>query len=96
MDRLSLIAIEIAGLGGDNGRLVHSKLRLPQKKAQTISIFSFLSQIILSSSAGNSQEISLRLRPQEISRVSENLLGVGDGFPNTSLVLVEHGYNVII
>ena len=23
-----------------------------------------------------------------------NILGVGDGFPNTSLVLVEHGYNV--
>ena len=32
------------------------------------------------------------LRPREISRVSGNLLGVGDGFPNTSLVLVEHGY----
>ena len=30
----------------------------------------------------------------EISRVSGNLLGVGDGFPNTSLVLVEHGYNL--
>ena len=29
----------------------------------------------------------------EISRVSGNLLGIGDGFPNTSLVLVEHGYN---
>ena len=27
-----------------------------------------------------------------ISRVSGNLLGVGDGFSNTSLVLVEHGY----
>ena len=26
--------------------------------------------------------------------VSGNLSGVGDGFPNTSLVLVEHGYNV--
>ena len=38
-------------------------------------------------------EISLGLRPQEISRVSGNLLGVGDGFPNTSLALVEHGYN---
>ena len=38
-------------------------------------------------------EISLGLRPREISRVSGNLLGVGDGFPNTSLVLVEHGYN---
>ena len=39
-------------------------------------------------------EISLGLRPREISRVSGNLLGVGDGFPNTSLVLVEHGYNL--
>ena len=39
-------------------------------------------------------EISLGLRPREISRVSANLSGVGDGFPNTSLVLVKHGYNV--
>ena len=30
------------------------------------------------------------------ARVSENLSAVGDGFPNTSLVLVEHGYNVVI
>ena len=37
-------------------------------------------------------EISLGLRPREISWVSGNLLGVGDGFPNTSLVLMEHGY----
>ena len=28
--------------------------------------------------------------PREISRVSGNLLGVGDVFPNTPLVLVEH------
>ena len=41
-------------------------------------------------------KISLRLRPREISRVSGNLLGVGDGFPNTSLVLVEHGHSLII
>ena len=40
-------------------------------------------------------EISLGLRPREISRVSGNLSGVGDGFPNTSLVLVEHGYNAL-
>ena len=32
-------------------------------------------------------------RPQEISRVSGNLSAVADGFSNTSLVLVEHGYN---
>jgi len=38
-------------------------------------------------------EISLGLRPREISRVSGNLSAVGDGFPNASLVLVEHGYN---
>ena len=37
-------------------------------------------------------KISLGLRPREISRVSPNLLGVGDGFPNTALVLVEHEY----
>ena len=37
-------------------------------------------------------EISLRLRPREISLVLENLSGVRDGFLNTSLVLVEHGY----
>ena len=41
-------------------------------------------------------EISLGLRPRNISRVSGNLSGVGDGFPNTSLVLVEHGYNLNI
>ena len=41
-------------------------------------------------------EISLRLRPREMSRVSGNLLGVGDGFPNTSLFLVEHGYNILM
>ena len=35
---------------------------------------------------------TLTLRPQDISRVSGNLLGIGDGFPNTSLVLMEHGY----
>ena len=35
----------------------------------------------------------LRMRECPFSRVSGNLSGVGDGFPNTSLVLVEHGYN---
>ena len=30
------------------------------------------------------------------SRVSGNLLGIGDGFPNTSLVLMEHGYNLLV
>ena len=29
----------------------------------------------------------------EISKVEGNLPGGGDGFPNTSLVLVEHGYS---
>ena len=38
-------------------------------------------------------EISLGLRPREISQISGNLSAVGDGFPNTSLVLVEHGYS---
>ena len=32
------------------------------------------------------------LCPWDISRVLVNLLGVVDGFPNTSLVLVEHEY----
>ena len=36
---------------------------------------------------------TLTLRPQDISRVSGNLLGIGDGFPNISLVLMEHGYS---
>ena len=40
-------------------------------------------------------EMSLGLRPRDISRVSGNLSGVGDGFPNTSLVLLEHGYNLL-
>ena len=37
-------------------------------------------------------KISVGLRPREISRVLRYLLGVGDGFPNASLILVEHGY----
>ena len=32
------------------------------------------------------------LDPRAKPTASENLSGVGDGFPNTSLVLVEHGY----
>ena len=32
--------------------------------------------------------------PREISRVSGNLFRVGDGFPNISVVLVEHRYSV--
>ena len=36
--------------------------------------------------------MSLGLCPRDITRVSGNLLGIGDGFPNTSLVLMEHGY----
>ena len=35
-------------------------------------------------------EISLGVRHQEISPFSRNIWGVCDGFPNTSLVLVEH------
>ena len=38
-------------------------------------------------------EISIGLRPQEMSRVSGNLTAVEDGFPHTSLILVAHGYN---
>ena len=37
-------------------------------------------------------ENSFGLRSREISRVSGNLSAVGDGFPNTSLVLVKQGY----
>ena len=50
---------------------------------------------VIGKSIPSALEISLDPRdfPREISRVSGNLLGVGDGFPNTSLVLVEHGYN---
>ena len=33
------------------------------------------------------------VNPSLSTGVSGNLSGVGDGFPNTSLVLVEHGYN---
>ena len=40
-------------------------------------------------------KISLRLRPREIFRVSGNLLGIRNGFPNTSLILMEHGYSPI-
>ena len=38
-------------------------------------------------------EISLGLRIREISRVSGNLLGIGDGFPNTSRIFVEYGHS---
>ena len=38
--------------------------------------------------------LEISLDPQD-SRVSGNLLGVGDGFPNTSRVLVEYGYNAV-
>ena len=34
--------------------------------------------------------------PREISRVEGNLEGGGDGFPNTSRVLVEYGHSLII
>ena len=34
--------------------------------------------------------------PREISRVEGNLEGGGDGFPNTSRVLVEHGQSLVI
>ena len=62
--------------------------RAPQKSPTLVSTF----QVTFSHPC-SALKISLGLRPQEISRVSGNLLGVGDGFPNTSLVLVEHGYN---
>ena len=50
---------------------------------------------VIGKSIPSALKISLDPRdfPREISRVSGNLLGVGDGFPNSSLVLVEHGYN---
>ena len=38
-------------------------------------------------------KMSLGLRPCDISRVSGNLFGFGDGFPDTSIVLMEHGYS---
>ena len=48
---------------------------------------------IIGRSTPSTLEMSLGLRPRNISRFSENLLGIGDGFPNASLVLMEHGYN---
>ena len=39
------------------------------------------------------RECPCSTKTREISRVSGNLSDVGDGFPNTSLVLVLHGYN---
>ena len=38
-------------------------------------------------------EMSLGFHGRDISRVSGNLSVVGDGFPNTSLVSMEHGYS---
>ena len=37
------------------------------------------------------QPLEISLGPQD--QVSGNLLGIGDVFPNTSLVLMEAGYN---
>ena len=42
------------------------------------------------------REISRGRSPREISRVEGNLEGGGDGFPNTSRVLVEYGHSLII
>ena len=42
------------------------------------------------------KSLKISLDPQDFSWVSGNLSGVGDGFPNTSLVKVEHGYIVNI
>ena len=39
------------------------------------------------------QEISRGRSPREISRVEGNLEGGGDGFPNSSRVLVEYGHS---
>ena len=44
----------------------------------------------------DAQEISRGRSPREISRVEGNLEGGGDGFPNTSRVLVEYGHSLII
>ena len=41
----------------------------------------------------NAQEISRGRSPREISRVEGNLEGGGDGFSNTSRVLVEYGHS---
>ena len=40
--------------------------------------------------------LQISLNPRDFSRASPsgNLSGVGDGFPNTSLALVGHGYNI--
>ena len=38
-------------------------------------------------------KMSLGLRSCDISRVSGNLFGFGDGIPDTSIVLMEHGYS---
>ena len=42
------------------------------------------------------RKISRGQRPREILRVKGNLEGRGDGFPNTSRVLVEDGHSLII
>ena len=49
-------------------------------------------QIKFSISRKSFLELSIGLRLRDISRVSGHLSGIGDGFPNTSHVLMEHGY----
>ena len=48
---------------------------------------------VIGKSIPSALEISLDPQdfPREIFWVSGNLLGIGDGFPNTSLVLMEDG-----
>ena len=47
-------------------------------------------------STPNAVEISRGLSSREILSVKGNLEGGGDGFPNTSRVLVEYGHSLII
>ena len=44
----------------------------------------------------DTREISRGRSPCEISRVEGNIEGEGDGFPNSSRVLVEYGHSFII
>ena len=48
---------------------------------------------VIGKSIPDAQGISGRRSPREISRVEGNLEGRGDGFPNTSQLLVEYGHS---
>ena len=80
--------------------IVHSLIISREGLILTLSILPCLEGWISWSIRGPVDELMMRRMPVFHQNsvgigksISRNLVGVGDGFPNTSLVLVEHGHN---